>query len=172
MCCLYVNLWTCKVFSFSFLVLFSSFFFVCVCVYWVCEQVCACARWVTHNTNTHSTCTISYKSLTPSQNALCVFFFFFSLSLSLSKRKGKKKRKKKKRKKKHQFLWEFMEPELQKYHLLHSLLPKVLLVFMEDFFFFIIQEILEIWERQNVEQTSHPPLHTLTHVWENINQKV
>jgi hypothetical protein len=28
-----------------------------------------------------------------------------------------------------------MEPELQKYHLLHSLLPKVLLVFMEDFFF-------------------------------------
>jgi hypothetical protein len=94
-----------------------------------------------------------------------VFSFSFFLSLSLSqKEKEKKKRKKKKRKKKHQFLWEFMEPELQKYHLLHSLLPKVLLVFMEDFFFFIIQEILEIWERQNVEQTSHPPLHTLTHV--------
>jgi hypothetical protein len=92
-------LWTCKVFSFSFLVLFSSFFFVCVCVYWVCEQVCACARWVTHNTNTHSTCTISYKSLTPSQNALCVFFFFFSLSLSLSKRKVKKKERKKKKEK-------------------------------------------------------------------------
>jgi hypothetical protein len=63
---------------------------------------------------------------------------------------------KQKKKKTHTFSLDFMETKLQKYHLLHSLLPKVLLnIFLGVFFFFLL--LRNTWERQIVDLT---PPHT------------